>query len=80
MRELWRANPSKPEPEPVPVVEEPAQVEPRAIAEQVWSAGTKPRSRFFELQNEAAQAETEQALNHAVDSNWVAVSGDQIES
>jgi hypothetical protein len=50
----------------------------KALALQVWSGGTTPRSRFFAGQNETAQADTDRALSQAIDVGWVAVSGDQL--
>jgi hypothetical protein len=92
MREPWRANPppkSETEPEPELVVEEAVQVASapvlpdhvtraaRALAQQVYAAGSLLRDRLFAGQNPTAHAETERYLNCAVDMNWVAISGDR---
>ena len=49
----------------------------KTIAEQVWGTGTKPRSQYL-VGSEANRAEIEQALRHAIDEQWIAVSGDQL--
>jgi hypothetical protein len=93
MRELFRANPPprpEPEPEQEPAVEEPVQVAPvpvladstvrtaKAIALQVWAGRLGSRSRLFDGQNQSARTENERALDLAIESNWVATSGDQL--
>jgi hypothetical protein len=68
---------SAPEAPATPVLPDSAVRAAKAIAMQVWSSGSKPRSAYL-VGNEANQAEVRQAINHAVDEQWVVVSGDQI--